>query len=130
MFCKRTIAVAQKIGAYYLKKNNGDYDKAADEITNLRITEVLVVKEKQLVIKCSRVGLFIGKRGHNIEDLSKFLGMEVNVIENLQSIEDFIIPHRPDEYMDGCNDESYQKWPEELNNDDDLDPQSNYYKDY
>ena len=100
MISKQTIELAQKIGQFYLEKNNKDYEKTADEISRLRITEIITISTTMVVIKLSRVGLMIGKRGENFENLSRFIDRKIHLIENTESIEDYLIPYPPDYELD------------------------------
>ncbi len=96
MFSKKVKDVAEKIGQFYLQKEGGDYDKAANSIRELGIEEILVV-EKIVLIKTKRPGILIGKRGINLENLSKFLDMDIRPIEVEDHIENWIIPINFDE---------------------------------
>lgn len=56
---------------YYYEKNNNDCEKAYEEIERLKIQKIEVCR-KQLFIWLTRVGIFIGARGENIDDLTKY----------------------------------------------------------
>lgn len=112
-------SVLDKIGEFYLKKNNGDYEKAEGEVISLRITNVKVctrfeyavdnhynnpnrflafintnkdkLQEEIVVITLARVGAIIGKRGDNIEKLSAHLNTHVLIIEDMHNPTDKIL---------------------------------------
>lgn len=88
-----TIELAEQIGQFYLQRNNGDYEKTADEISKLRIAEIIPIGITMAVIKTSRVGLMIGKRGEDIKDLEAFVKRKLFLVEH-QNIEDWIIPQK------------------------------------
>jgi ribosomal protein S3 len=90
---KNVIELAQQIGQFYLQKNNGDYEKTADEISKLQISEVIPIGITMAVIKVSKVGLMIGKRGEDIKNLEAFLKRRLFLIEH-QTIQDIIIPYK------------------------------------
>lgn len=94
-----TVAVCKKIGEFYLNKNEGDYEKAQREVQNLGISEVIATGDSVL-IKLSRPGLFIGKRGENMDKLGAFLeGKRIHIVE-VDSITDLIGPRKEPEYPD------------------------------
>lgn len=81
--------VLNKIASFYMKKHNND-EKAAEEIVSLRLTKVEVVgPEVHIHAEC--VGRLIGKRGENIDNLTKYLGCPVKIFESLDSITDQIL---------------------------------------
>jgi ribosomal protein S3 len=88
-----TIELAEQIGQFYLQRNNGDYEKTADEISKLRIAEIIPIGITMAVIKTSRVGLMIGKRGEDIKHLEAFVNRKLFLVEH-QNIEDWIIPQK------------------------------------
>lgn len=85
--------VAQRIGLFYLQKNNGDYVKTEKDLTDLRIAKI-EVNEKGVIVTTARPGLLIGKRGTNIDALAKHLKSEVRIIEDMDSIYDSLVPHK------------------------------------
>ena len=93
-----TVEVCKKIGQFYLNKNEGNYENAATEILRLGFTSVIATPDVVVVELC-RPGLFIGKRGENVDKLSAFLGKKIHIIE-AESITDFIIPRPEPEYPD------------------------------
>lgn len=68
------------IGQFYLQKNNEDWEKAIDEITQLRITNMRIVDDK-LEITSNRPGLIIGPKGSNINALEKYLKIQIMIKE-------------------------------------------------
>jgi len=111
-YSQEVIEVAQKIGQFYLEKNGGDYVKVEDELRLLDITNIEVTEEVCKSCKCkgrvisitlTRVGLFIGKRGENIDKIGEMLGCKVKVIEEMDSIYNHLIP-LPQEQLDYWDD--------------------------
>ena len=95
-FDPAVIQVCKKIGQFFLERNNGDYEKTNEQIRNLGIQDI----EIGIVIKTSRPGYLIGKRGQQIIDLQKLLGKKIK-IEEENSIEDLIFVSEPDlDYLD------------------------------
>lgn len=95
-FDPAVIQVCKKIGQFFLERNNGDYEKTNEQIRNLGIQDI----EIGIVIKTSRPGYLIGKRGQQIIDLQKLLGTKIK-IEEENSIEDLIFVSEPDlDYLD------------------------------
>ena len=82
--------IAQCIGGYYLIKNQGAYKKAMEEITELGITQVDVIKNK-ISIRLTRPGLLIGRRGANIDNLRIFLETQLKRGITIEIIEDRVI---------------------------------------
>ena len=85
--------IAVKIGQFYLQKHNGDYEAAEKELVNTRITKIDIVVNT-VHITAAHVGLLIGKRGQNIDNLSKFLETEVKIYEDTDNLYDYLIPHK------------------------------------
>ena len=84
--------IASKIGAFYLRKNNGDYTATEKEIVDLRIMKIEVAVNKAVVITIGRPGLLIGKRGTNVDALSKFLQTEIKIIEDMDNLHSWLVP--------------------------------------
>lgn len=85
--------ICQKIGQFYLNKCNGDHKAAQSELCHLIITDVSIPTDGNLVIiKAVRVGMLIGKRGSNIDALEKFLKVPIKVIEEQESVYNWILP--------------------------------------
>jgi len=91
---KKLRAIAIKIGEFYLEKNKDtdtlkNFNKATEEIYSLGITQ-LILKRNKIIITLQRPGVLIGKRGENIDSLSKFLNMEIDIKED--NIISWILP--------------------------------------
>lgn len=93
--------IAERIGQFYLQKNDGDYEKAAAELEKLRVTKIEVVEEpckecnhptEIIKMTCVRVGMLIGRFGKNIELLEKFLGVKVKIFEEKDDLYQYLIP--------------------------------------
>lgn len=91
MITPEVLELAERIGKYFLVKNDGDLEATAEEIRKLQITDLRIVQ--QLVVTTRRPGLLIGARGAQLERLSIAVGMKVAIEEETQpAIEDAIIP--------------------------------------
>jgi hypothetical protein len=97
MLSNEVIEVAKSIGEFYLQKNNHDYEKTSKEILKLRITKLELIEDKVIITTC-RPGMLIGKKCENVEALSVHLGKNIKIIEAIDDITDWIIPHEPDPY--------------------------------
>jgi transcription antitermination factor NusA-like protein len=98
MIDPQVVEVARTIGDFYLAKHNGDYAKATEEIYRLQIAKIAVAADNSIVITLGRVGLFIGKRGTNLDAIIKlFNGRQLKVVEDMDSILDYVIPRPPQE---------------------------------
>lgn len=87
------IEIAQKIGEFFLRKNEFDYSAAENEIWKLRINNISFdYMHTSITIETSRPGMLIGRRGEQIEQLSKFLGVKVKITETRQHILDYLVP--------------------------------------
>ena len=98
MLAPNVVEVARRIGLFYLQKNSQDYAKTEKELTDLRISKI-EVDVKNVTVYVSHVGLFIGRRGENIGKLSKFLKLEVKIVEDRDSIYDALIPRKLEDYL-------------------------------
>jgi len=98
MLAPNVVEVARRIGLFYLQKNSQDYAKTEKELTDLRISKI-EVDVKNVTVYVSHVGLFIGRRGENIDKLSKFLKLEVKIVEDRDSIYDALIPRKLEDYL-------------------------------
>lgn len=87
--------IAAKLGYFFLQEKEGDYAKACDEITRLRIND-LRLEDGKLVIETSRPGLLIGRRGERITNLQKHMDMPLHIEETKQHIIDYIYPFEPE----------------------------------
>ena len=83
--------VAQNIGQFYLKKNNGDYKATAQEILALRISKIEVANS-EISITTGRPGLLIGKRGTTIDALSQHLKVKIKIFEDVDHLSFYLIP--------------------------------------
>jgi ribosomal protein S3 len=87
--------VLTSIGLCILQHFNEDYQKTANLILKMGITDVLI-SGKRIIIVLYRPGLLIGKKGILLDSLEKCLDRRIEVIENEEPrIEDFIIPQAP-----------------------------------
>lgn len=93
MISEQVQEIARQIGKFYLTKNNGDYKKASDEILKLQITKLEVLDDGRVCITTNRPGLLIGKRGENIDNVCRHLGMKIHVIEEMDHIYNYLIPY-------------------------------------
>lgn len=90
--------IAYRIGQFFLEKNKLDYDAACDEIKKLRINNLSIFKEitngkTTIEIETSCPGLVIGRRGEQIDKLSKYLGMEIRLVETRETLLDYLLPY-------------------------------------
>lgn len=99
MYSKKVKDVAERIGEFYLHKNNGDYSKTAKEIVEINFTKLEVTEDDVVIITTSRPGLLIGKKGENIVGLQLFLSKDTKIVEEMEPLNDLIIPYPP-EYED------------------------------
>lgn len=83
--------VASQIGQFYLQKNSYDYAATEKEITSLRIT-TLEIKEGEVVITLARPGSIIGRKGENIEKLTKFLNRKIRIVEDKDPLYYWLVP--------------------------------------
>jgi ribosomal protein S3 len=82
--------IGYELSTFYLIKNNHDYQKAAKEVISLNITDIEVQGE-EIHIYLNRPGLIIGRKGENIDALTKFLGKTVKIHETF-SWNEIIVP--------------------------------------
>jgi len=91
-----------KFWDFYYHKFDNDFDKAAEAIRKLDLTEMHVFSahmEKFVYIRLRRPGRLIGLRGNNIQELQQHLNMKLCVVEEKTAVlSDNIIPYR--EYYD------------------------------
>lgn len=86
--------IAAQIGVFFLRKNNNDYEAARKEILELRISEITYENPPgDVAISLSRPGLLIGRRGEQIDSLTKFLGKQIKIVEVNQSLHDYLLPY-------------------------------------
>lgn len=72
--------IADKIGRFFLQEYCGDKDKTREFLQQLQIQDI-AIEDGKIAITTSRPGLFIGRRGRNIERLVGFLGRNIIVKE-------------------------------------------------
>jgi hypothetical protein len=97
--------ICQKIADFYFDKNSETtktVDEALkasrDEIYSLGLTKIDYDKSNQcLHFHLSRPGLLIGGYGENIQNLQKYLGLEIKIFEQYK-IDDVIVNRLP--YLD------------------------------
>ncbi len=94
MLSKTTKEAAVAIGEFYLAKHNGDHNKACEELLNVRIRELIVLRDF-IIIKTERPGMLIGKRGENIDELQKHLGKAIHIVEDEDELEGYLLPQEP-----------------------------------
>lgn len=90
---------AQRIGEFYLAKNDGDYEKCADELALLHITD-LAVTDDFVIITTGRPGLLIGNRGENISRLEACLEKQIKIVEDQWLLFDLMRPENPEQFWD------------------------------
>ncbi len=89
--------IAQNIGQFFLTKNEGDYEKTAEEIYRLRI-EKIIVNGDIITIHTHRPGLLIGKRGRTIDELTTYMGREIKIVEEEDDLNYYLIPQIMEEW--------------------------------
>lgn len=94
MYNPEVVEKAREVGEFYLQKNNGDREKAEEEILRCEFLNMELIRG-ELYLYTSRPGVVIGKRGQNIDDLASFIGMPIKIIEE-NNINHFIIPPEDD----------------------------------
>lgn len=93
--------IAQEIGQYYLKKNDGNYELAGDDIRKLCISEIRVsnvlsskgVESREITIVTPYPGILIGRRGSNIDELAKHLMAQIKVVEEENALINYLVPY-------------------------------------
>lgn len=101
---RRLKEVCEAIGAFYLYKNSGNYEKTAEGIQSLGIQNIIVA-DKIVIIFTSRPGRLIGKKGRDITDLEDYLRRSnlkiksISIVE-VNDINDLIIPEEEDHLND------------------------------
>lgn len=96
--------VCHHIGAFYLAKHN-DYDKAEDEIRRIGFTNVELIDNCASVkFTVARPGLFIGPMGRNVDELAKYLGKTIKIVEELNYFPDMIVPVDDEKYTQSMDD--------------------------
>lgn len=90
--------IAHRIGQFFLEKNELDYKAACAEIEKLRINNLSIYEKRTngkttIEIETSRPGLVIGRRGEQIDKLSKYLGVEIRLVETKETLLDYLLPY-------------------------------------
>jgi hypothetical protein len=76
------IAGIEKIGHFFLKRNNNDYQETEKYLFSMRITGILVFPD-EIIVTLRRPGLLIGKRGELITALREYMGKEIRIVEDV-----------------------------------------------
>ena len=87
------VDIATLIGLFFLEKNEHNYEKTATEIQTMGICDVSENSDGSILIKTSRPGLLIGRKGTTIEGLSKFIKRKIDIEEVKWSWNDLITPY-------------------------------------
>lgn len=104
----RVIEAARKIGRFYLAKHNNDYAAAEKELNALQISRIEVTNTETfsslvrsqsppqtiISITTARPGILIGKRGQNIDNLAKYLGTKVHIVEDEEPLYQYLVPNQ------------------------------------
>lgn len=98
MYSDEVKEIAADIGQFFLDKLNGDFGKTRVFIESMRINSISL-NDNKITIELSRPGLLIGWRGKQIEDLIKYLGRDIHIVETMEHIEDCIIPYNYEDYV-------------------------------
>ncbi len=99
MLSEQVQNIAREIGLFYLEKNGGDFKKTEEEIGILQISKIEIGNPDRIVIiTTGRPGVLIGKRGQNIEALEKHLSRKIHIIEDMDSIYDYLVPREEEDY--------------------------------
>lgn len=94
-------AVAQRIGEFFLQRNEGNYEKTRKQLETMRIQEILCPEPQKITIKTSRPGLLIGRRGTVIDALTKHLDLHVHIEEITECLYDYLVPNDYSSFDDG-----------------------------
>lgn len=82
----------KKIAEFYYNERGA---AASQDILNLCLHDIQV-KDDVVIIYLSRPGLIIGKKAQNIENLQKYLGVNINIIEMDSNVTDLILTYIAD----------------------------------
>lgn len=104
--------MAALIGQFYLRKHNNDYIAAEKAIVDLRISDLRVEGDKVIIVT-ARPGLLIGRRGQNIDELTAFLNKKIHIIEDMDPLLEWLIPHQEEPLDDYEEDLSWPDPPDE-----------------
>lgn len=93
-FDPQTVEVLNRIGEFCLRQFSRNYKTTEQFLLSLKITSVELISRDKISIKLRRPGLLIGPKGQTIDGLSKFLNMEIKIIEDTDpNIYDHLVPH-------------------------------------
>lgn len=96
MITKDVKEICEQIGEFYLNKYNGNYAETEEHILRLGFSSIELDENKtKVTVIVARPGLFIGKRGENVEQLEKCLGKKIHIIESPENLNDYLIPVEP-----------------------------------
>jgi len=74
--------IGYDIASFYLNKNKNDYVAAEKEVISLNITDIQIDPyNSKLRIFTARPGLLVGRKGENLDNLSKHLKREIEIVE-------------------------------------------------
>jgi ribosomal protein S3 len=96
--------LASDIGDYYLSIQEGvykaNYDKARFDIVSMGISN-LDVKGNRVMIRLTRPGLLIGRKGSNIDAMKDFLSKKYkkNIVIDIEEdkVLQYLIPYSPED---------------------------------
>lgn len=86
--------ICNKIAQFYLDKNQGNHQKAVEEVEKLGITKIAFgfnEKGSRVEITTRRPGVIIGKRGMNLSELSFAIDCHIHIIEDNECPLDWMI---------------------------------------
>src|SRR5579859_7307784 len=103
---QNVVNLAKNIGLFFLEKNKENYEATEIEIQSMQITKLDIMKDGRALIELKRPGILIGKRGLQIEELSKHLKIGIHIVESEPSPIDSLIPYplEDDEAMEDDRD--------------------------
>ena len=90
--------IGYSIGFFYAQKHNMDFVKAAAEVSKLGLYNI-TMRGDVVVLHTTRPGLWIGRKGENIDALSKHLGKKIDIKEIKFSWQDIITPEDPSQHF-------------------------------
>lgn len=87
----------QSIGVYFLGYYNNDYKKTEKILLNMMISKVEIADD-EITFVLGRPGILIGPRGMHVDNLTKKLDMKIKIVEDMESVYDYLIPYCPWDY--------------------------------
>lgn len=87
---KQEQEVFGRIATFYIERSGGDYAKAIKDVEQIGFRRIEVFGDN-VVVWAKRVGLFIGRRGENVDQLQKYLGKKIYIKEVEGDAEDSIV---------------------------------------